>query len=208
MDHAERGAPELIEAARQGDRAAQDALFERYRNYLALLARMSLPRDLQAKVSASDVVQDVFVRAHQGMGGFRGATEDELAAWLKQILANRLADARRRFVANEGRRVGRERSIEQMVEDSSQALRGFPAARGTSPSRGAERRETGALVADALARLKDDDREVIVLRSLEAREWSDVARRMDRHPEAVRALWGRAFQRLGTVVKEAGWGAP
>jgi DNA-directed RNA polymerase specialized sigma24 family protein len=56
--------------------------------------------------------------------------------------------------------------------------------------------------------LKEDDREVIVLRSLEEREWTDVARRMDRHPEAVRALWGRAFQRLGAVLDERRWTAP
>ena len=83
-----------------------------------------------------------------------------------------------------------------------------PAASGTSPSRGAERREAGALVADALALLKDDDREVIVLRSLEERDWADVARRMNRTPDAARALWARAVERLGAVVEERRWSTP
>ena len=64
MGDAEAALPELIEAARRGDRAAQDELFGRYRNYFALLARMSLSRGLNAKLSASDIVQDVFVGAH------------------------------------------------------------------------------------------------------------------------------------------------
>jgi DNA-directed RNA polymerase specialized sigma24 family protein len=59
------------------------------------------------------------------------------------------------------------------------------------------RRELGVRIADALARLKADDREVIVLRSLEERGWAQVAAAMDRSEEAVRALWGRAIQRLG-----------
>lgn len=193
---------DLIEAARAGDPAAQDALLARYRNYLTLLARMSIGRAVQAKFDASDVVQDALVRAHQGLGAFRGATEEELVGWLKQILARTLSNANRRYRWTDGRRVDRERSIEEMIGDSSQALQRLPAANGTSPSRGAERREAGAFVADVLAELKDDDREVIVLRSLEEREWADVAARMERSVEAVRALWGRAIQRLGAVLED------
>ena len=131
-----------------------------------------------------------------------------MVAWLKQILARRLADANRRFVGNQGRSIDREKSLEDLVEESSRALRGLPVASGTSPSRGAERREAGALVADALALLKDDDREVIVLRSLEERDWADVGRLMNRTPDAARALWARAVQRLGAVVEERRWSTP
>ena len=175
-------------------------LFARYRNYLTLLARMSLPRRLQPKLAASDVVQDVFVRAHERIEGFRGTTEGQLVAWLREILVNRLADANRRFFGTQRREVGREQSLQDVVDRSSDALRRVPMAPGTTPSHGAHRREVGALVADALAELKEDDREVIVLRSLQEREWSDVALRMGRSVEAVRALWGRALQRLGAVL--------
>ena len=101
-----------------------------------------------------------------------------------------------------------ERSLEQMIERSSDALRNLPAAHVTSPSHGAERRETGAIVADALTALKDDAREVIILRSLEEREWPEIAQRMDRTTDAVRSLWSRALQRLGDVLEEKGCDAP
>jgi RNA polymerase sigma-70 factor (ECF subfamily) len=200
MDGEEPDLRRLIASARRGDRAAQDELFVRYRNYLSLLARMSLSRRLRGKLDASDAVQDVFVNAHRSFTGFRGETPEELVAWFKQILANRLADANRRYVGNQRRDVGRERSLEQIVERSSAALLNLPAAR--SPSNGAQRREIGTVVANALARLKEDDREVIVLRSLEERDWPDVARRMDRTTDAVRSLWSRALQRLSEVLEE------
>jgi RNA polymerase sigma-70 factor (ECF subfamily) len=193
--------PELIEAAKAGDPAAQDALLSRYRNYLTYLARMSVGRELQAKLDASDVVQDALLKAHRGLDGFVGRTEEELVAWLRQILARTLSNANRTFRWQAGRRVDREVSIEALVSHSSQALGRLPAANGTSPSRGAERREAGALVADMLSALKADDREVILLRSLEERDWGDVAERMGRSVEAVRALWGRAIQHLGAQVE-------
>ncbi len=208
MGDAETDLREYIAGARRGDLVAQDELFGRYRNYLALIARMSLSRRLRGKLDASDVVQDVFFNAHKGFGAFRGETPEELVAWFKQILVNRLADANRRFVDNQRRQVGRERSLEQMIERSSDALRNLPAAHVTSPSHGAERRETGAIVADALTALKDDDREVIILRSLEEREWPEIAQRMDRTTDAVRSLWSRALQRLGDVLEEKGCDAP
>ena len=198
----------LIGLARAGDRGAQDELLGRYRSYLSLLARMSFARALRSKLDASDVVQDVLVSAHGGLGQFRGETEAELTAWLRRILSNRLAEVNRRFFVNQGRRVDREVRLDDAVARSSQSLAGLPAARGTSPSRGAERREAGALVADALSALKDDDREVIVLRSLEEHDWPEIGRRIGRHPEAARALWVRALRRLSAVVKEERWTLP
>jgi RNA polymerase sigma-70 factor (ECF subfamily) len=67
--------------------------------------------------------------------------------------------------------------------------------RGT-PSELAIRREQSVVLADALARLPDDYREVIVLRHLERIEFSEVAARMGRSSGAVRMLWARALERL------------
>jgi RNA polymerase sigma-70 factor (ECF subfamily) len=162
----------LLDSARRGETAAQGDLLGRYRNYLALLARLSLARELRAKIDDSDIVQDVLPRAHQGIGQFRGTTEAEMVVWLRRILANRLADLNRRSLQNQGRAAGREVPIEAILDRTSASLGGLPLAPGTSPSRGAQRREVATLIADALAAMKEDDREVIVLRSLEGLEWT------------------------------------
>ena len=201
-------ARELIAAARAGDRAATGRLLARYRTYLAQLARMSLRRDLRAKFDASDVVQDALVKAQERFGGFRGASEEAMVAWLRQILRRSMMDADRRFRGNDGRSIAREQRYDDLLLGSSQGARRAPVAKGTSPSRGAQRRETRTCVKDALALLRPDDREVILLRSFDELEWTEVARRMERTPDAVRMLWGRAFRRLGALVKERRWTAP
>jgi RNA polymerase sigma-70 factor (ECF subfamily) len=58
------------------------------------------------------------------------------------------------------------------------------------------------VLADALDEVSADHREVIVLRSLEERDWDEVARRMGRTPGAVRLLWTRALKQLRPLIEK------
>src|SRR6516162_7258354 len=111
----------LIERARREEPGTLDRLLDSYRNYLRLLARTGLDASLQAKADPSDLVQDALLKASQRFGQFRGATDAELAGWLRQILARCLADLVRRY-RTAGRRAGREQSLEQLLDRSSEAL--------------------------------------------------------------------------------------
>ena len=82
----------LIERARCGDAEKLGALLENYRNYLSVLAMTQIDRRLLPRVSPSDVVQETVLRACNKFAQFRGGTEAELLAWLRQILVNNLAN--------------------------------------------------------------------------------------------------------------------
>lgn len=187
----------LVRAAREGRPDARGALLAAHRNYLRLIARTAIGGALRAKADASDIVQETLLRAHAAFDGFRGGTAAEFLAWLRRILARQIADAARRYVDNEGRRIARERPLDEAVDRSSRAFDDLLAATGTSPSAGAAEAERALLLADALARLPADSRDVIVFRSLEELEWSEVGARMGRTPDAVRMLWVRALRALG-----------
>jgi RNA polymerase sigma-70 factor (ECF subfamily) len=202
LDHTASSVARCIRLAREGEDAALSRILEAYRNYLRLIAATSLDRALRGKADPSDVVQDALVKIHANFHQFRGATERELLAWMRAILARLLADLRRRYVLGAERRVGRERSLAEIVDRSSLVLEALLADRQDSPSARAHEREQGVLLADALARLAADDREVITLRNLRELDWPEVARSMQRSPDAVRMLWTRAVRHLGEQLAE------
>lgn len=186
----------LLDALRRGDAAAQGQVLQHYRPWLHLLARLEIDRRFQGKFDASDVVQQTLLEACRDLPRFRGGTEPELLAWLRQVLAHVMAHEIRRYAGTQQRDVGREVSLEQSLAQSSQRLGDLLAAAGSSPSQQAVRHEQEVLLADLLARLPDDHREVILLRNLEGLSHDEVAERMGRSPGAVRMLWVRALAGL------------
>src|SRR5438445_1022800 len=150
---------QLLVSARTGESPALGKLLELYRGYLSLLARVQIGRRLQGKVDAADLVQDTFLEAHRHFAEFRGVTEAELVCWLRQILAGLLGNLVRRYLGTQRRDVRLERELGDELDRSSRALDQNLAARQSTPSQRAARREQAVLLADALGRLPDDYRE-------------------------------------------------
>jgi RNA polymerase sigma-70 factor (ECF subfamily) len=194
MDSSASRDPErLLQQARAGEEAALGQLLERYRNYLALLARLQIGRRLQAKVDAQDLVQEVFLQAHRHLAVFRGTTEAELVGWLREILATVLANELRRYLRTKRRDVHLERELAAELEHSSRLIDRGLFAKQSSPSQQAARREEAVWLADLLGHLSEDHREVLILRHLEELSFPEIARRMDRSADAVKKLWARAL---------------
>jgi RNA polymerase sigma-70 factor (ECF subfamily) len=169
---------------------------ERFRDYLRLLARLHLDPRLQGKLDASDVVQETLLKAHQGLAEFRGQTEAEMAAWLRRILANTLADAGRRYLTGEGRNVNLERSLEDAVQQSSARLEQWLADGQIAPGEQAQRQEQLLRLSQGLAALPEDQRQAVELRHLRGCSVGDVAREMGRTRAAVAGLLRRGLEAL------------
>ena len=195
----------LISRARRGSKSSLGSLLEQYRNYLVVLAATQIEKRLQPRVSPSDVVQETMLRAHKNFGQFRGTTEPELLAWLRQILVNNLARFVEQHVLAARRDVRREVSIERLgvaLEQSTIQLAALVPAQGKSPSMAVQQREEAVVLADRLAHLPDDYREVLVLRNLQGLPFEEVASRIGRSVGATRMLWLRAIEKLRTVYRK------
>jgi RNA polymerase sigma-70 factor (ECF subfamily) len=174
---------------------AHGRALEKFRAYLLLLARLQLDPRLRGKLDPSDVVQQTLLEAYEKREQFRGSTEGEWLAWLRQALAHNLADALRAF-GQARRDVARERSLEAAVEASSRRLQAWLAADQSSPSQQAERHERAVRLAEALAALPDDNREALVLHYCQDLPLADIAAHLGRTPAAVAGLLKRGLKQL------------
>jgi RNA polymerase sigma-70 factor (ECF subfamily) len=191
----------LLDQARAGDVQALGQLLESYRAYLTLLAQLQIGRRLQGKVDAADVVQDAFLGAHRDFGQFRGTTEKEFLGWLRQILAYVLANLVRYYQGAQRRDVRLERQLAIELDQSSHALDRGLVADQSSPSQQAARREQAVLLAEALARLPEAWRDLLVLRHLEGLTFPEVAQRLGRTVDSVKKQWPRALASLRRVME-------
>lgn len=193
---------QLLERARTGDVAAVGELLQFYRPYLSLLARLKADRKLSAKLDDSDLVQDTCLSAHRDFIQFRGSTEREFTAWLREIMAHAAAN----MVRNQQRQrrdVRLEQQLSVQLNESSQMIERALIHPASSPSHSAIRRERAVLLANAMSRLPADYREVLVLRELEGKSLSEVAQRMGRTSDAVHKLWARALVQMRRLMESS-----
>jgi RNA polymerase sigma-70 factor (ECF subfamily) len=183
-----------IAAAREGSREALGRLLEACRQQLLQLAERELDSDLRAKASASDLVQQSFLEAHQGFGQFRGRTEAELLAWLRRILLHNVVNFSRQYHGTEMRAAGREVPLDQAAGQT------LPAGQ-LSPSGQAMANEQAEAVRRALQRLPQEYHAVLLMRQCDRRSFEEIGKTLGRSAGAARKLWARALERLKQEVE-------
>lgn len=198
----------LLMAAQAGAEGSLGRLLQLYSNYLHLLAMGRLDDRVRARVSASDVVQETMFEAHRDFHQFAGRSPGEFLGWLRKILVNNLARLVERHVLAEKRDVRREVSLDEIgvaVDRSAACLAALLQEDVVSPSSHAQTQEQIVLMADSLAELPPDYREVILLRHLEGMPFNEIGAKLGRSSGAVRMLWLRAIEQLRARFSERGW---
>ena len=203
---AESNVRTLLHNARRGVSEELGSLLQLYRNYLTILATTQIGGKLRARVSPSDIVQETMLAAHRDFEDFRGTTEREFLAWLRQMLINTIHHAVDAHLKARRRDVRREVSFEQLGGALDHSAANFVQAfadPGPSPSAPMHQREAAVALADQLAKLRPQYRDVIVLRNLQGLSFEEVAERMNRSKGAVRMLWLRAMEKLKEIYEPA-----
>ncbi len=149
----------LVRQARGGDFTAFELLFQRHRNLVYRFAfQMTGRRD-----DAEDIVQEVFVRAHQNLERYRD--EAKFTTWLLRIASNLTTDR--------ARMAQRRASLE--AQEAKGALSWMTVGSVDDPVENLERDRRLAAVREGLLALPDHHRNVIVLRDIEEMDYKDMA---------------------------------
>lgn len=179
----------------EGDEAERGFTLERFRSYLHLLAEAQLDHRLRSKLDPSDVVQQTLLQAHQARRQFRGSSDGELAAWLREILARTLLHSLRDFQRSK-RALCREQSLEAACQSSSARLEVWLAAEQSSPSQHAVKLEEAVGLADAVQSLPDRQREAVVLYYWQGCTLSEIGQNLGCGTAAAGGLLRRGLEKL------------
>ncbi len=181
------------------DKPISGERLEQYRSYLNFLAAAHLDPMHRRRVDPSDIVQLTLAEAFQKQEQFRGTADAELAGWLRQMLKHNVADAIRRM-GRAKRNIRRERPLEADVEDSFLRVDAMIAAEQTSPSGHAVRDEQRIAVANAIARLPEDQRNAVVLYHIQQLKLKELAAHLGKSETAVAGLLYRGQRKLKQLL--------
>jgi len=190
----------LLERAAAGDGAAREQLLQRYRRRLGRMVAVRFDPRLAARVDPSDVVQETLAEAAANLDRYLQQRPLPFYPWLRQIAQRRLIELYRRHVQARRRSVTREAGPTGLPDHSALALADRLFARTSSPSAGLRRQERRDRVRAALAALPEPDREVLVLRILEALPTREAAAVLGISEVAVRSRQVRALDRLKALL--------
>jgi RNA polymerase sigma-70 factor (ECF subfamily) len=174
---------ELIEQFQNGDTAAFDTLFTRYqkRTYRLVQRFVSNPED------ASDLTQDAFIRAYQGLGDFK--SQCQFYSWLYRITVNLCID----FLRKKSRS---EVLLYDFDESGELPMANIADPRSESPAKAVENKELRAHIRRAVRRLPPKQRQIFILRHWNGLSLKDIAAVVGRSDGTVKAHLLHAHRNL------------
>lgn len=179
----------LLTRARAGDQAALNDLFARYGPPLRRWASGRLPRWARDLADTPDLVQETLLSTFRMIDGFENRGEGALQAYLRQSVMNRIRDELRKAHT-------RPESIELGVGVPDEAPSPLEAAIGAEA---VERYEA------ALARLRPEDRELVIARVELGLTYSEIAAAANKpSANATRMAVARALMQLAEEMGESG----
>jgi RNA polymerase sigma-70 factor (ECF subfamily) len=193
---------DLLAGAKGGDPDAVNRLMERHRDALRRMIQLRLDQRIQRRIDVSDVVQDVLVEANRRLADFLSQNAMPFHLWLRQIAQDRIIDAHRRHRASAKRSVDRERplAVPAAGDHSTLELAAQLLDRQLTPAAAATQQELARAVEAAIARLPDQDCEILIMRHYEQLTNQEIAQALGLTEPAASMRYLRAIRRLKELL--------
>lgn len=194
----------LLERARAGDAHALNEIFAGHRDRLRRMVELRLDPRLQARVDASDVIQDAYLEVATRLPDYLRDPQLPLFLWLRLVVGERLVTLHRHHLGTQMRDAGREVSLyrEALPAASSAALAAQLLGKHTSPTQAAMRAERALRIQEALNTLEPLDREVLALRHFEQLSRAETAQVLGIAEAAAAKRYIRALKRLKDLLAD------
>jgi len=182
-----RSDEELVEACLAGEESAFDVLVGRWEKKI----RGAIYRFIGSEDDARDLCQEAFLKAYRSLDSFK--QEARFSSWLYQIAINLCRDRLRR---RRGRTMV---SLEELVEGGAAMTMAGPSALDLL-----QERDVSRLVANAIASLADEQREVIILKEYQDLTFLEIAETLGVPLSTVKTRLYRGLGQLRQHLEKQG----
>jgi len=178
----------LVAWAKDGDTEAFEELIHRHRDKIYARAMIMMRNE----GDAVDLSQEAWVKAWQRLRQFQG--ESSFATWMTRIVINLCLDQIRR------QKRTRAESIEELEEESGGVERQMPVVEN-NPTEGLETEELRRRIDEAMGKLTDAHRTVLVLHEFDGLEYKEIAKRVGISIGTVMSRLFYARRRMATLLQ-------
>ena len=168
----------LIQQFKDGNRQSFDALYYRHLPNVYKRVRYVVPES-----DVEDVTQEVFIAALKSLSSFRG--DSQFGTWLRALTNYKVAEFYRK----------RSRKQEPLFAPLSEIS-------GRTEGATSEMLEERIFLQDALRKLPENYREIILLRLAEDLQFNEIAELTRQNLEATKSLFRRAIAALRNQLDE------
>ena len=184
----------LVDRFKSGDAAAFDEMVTRYWDRIYSMVHQLL----RNSEDAEEVTQDAFIRAHRGLGNFRG--ESAFSTWLFQIATNL---ARNRYWYWWRRKRDKSVSLDAPVSaDNNTTLAEMIPAEVETPDDITVTREFVSRIGSGMERLGAKHREILILRNVKNQSYEEIAAILGISVGTVKSRIARARESLRSKLGE------
>jgi RNA polymerase sigma-70 factor (ECF subfamily) len=185
---------ELVASALRGsEEAFRDLVLRFERPVYALILRM-----VHDAEQAEDLAQEVFVKAYRHLASYD--PRRKFASWLFKVAHNSTIDHLRRSQLDTV-------PLAAEQEDGGGLLAVLADTSAESPAAAAERRDMARALERAIARLRPEYREAVVLRYVEGLAYQEICEVLGLPVGTVKTNLHRARKELAEAMRAAGWGS-
>ena len=189
MDYSAAQDVELVQAARTGDMVAFEQLVARHRDKIYARAFMMMRNEDEAV----DLSQEAWVKGWQRLVQFQG--ESSFTTWMTRIVINLCLDQLRK------RKRQRAESIEALEEESGGVERLMPVVL-VNPTERLERAELRVRIDEAMSKLSEAHRTVLVLHEFEHMEYKNIAKTMNCSIGTVMSRLFYARRKMASLLQD------
>lgn len=182
---------ELYRSAQLGVPGALNQLLAELRPRLHSVGRRIVPPGLQAKIDASDVVQNTLKDAFEGFNSFRGATVHEFWAWICAIHRNNAKSMVTHFTTQR-----RDFTVEVPLQECP------PIQTATNHPHEVTEADRREILRRAFQRLSSDDQAILNMKVVQAMDYRQISEILGGNETTLRKRYSRAMTRWNEKLEE------